>query len=339
MISIILPVFNGEKFLTQAIESCLNQTYSNLELIIVNDSSTDNTLNIAKRFAIQDPRVKIISNSRNKRLPASLNIGHKAAQGNFITWTSDDNFFEPEALDVLFTTIEEKEVDIVYSDFNLIEEDGKLRRQFILDQNSSLLLGNVIGACFLYRKEVFDRNCGYDENLHTVEDYDFWLQAALHSRFLHIPNILYNFRSHQNSLSSELNRVGSDSNKIFDEGLRTSYCKFFNSFGYIDSVKQSILFAKLHQHKEIDVSGFLKGYGHFKEEVKQVCNEVSVLDLNNFLCALDIKIRSNIYQYPSNQNFQTLYQCTKHRPVILFSYDRRRSFKIFTKCFKLKQNE
>ena len=86
-------MYNGEQYLTQAIGSCLQQTYKNIELIIVNDCSTDATLSIAKSFADNDSRVKVITNEINKRLPASLNIGHNIAKGEFLTWTSDDNLY------------------------------------------------------------------------------------------------------------------------------------------------------------------------------------------------------------------------------------------------------
>ncbi|MFT5212615.1 MAG: glycosyltransferase involved in cell wall biosynthesis, partial [Patiriisocius sp.] len=94
-VSIILPVYNGEKYLSKSIESCLNQTYRNIELIIVNDCSTDKTLEIVDGYLKLDSRIKVLTNSANKRLPASLNIGHLQAQGDYITWTSDDNLYLP----------------------------------------------------------------------------------------------------------------------------------------------------------------------------------------------------------------------------------------------------
>ena len=100
LVSIILPVYNGEKYLEKSINSCLKQTYKNIELIIVNDCSTDNTLSICDFFVKNDTRVKLINNSINKKLPASLNIGKKA-KGNYLTWTSDDNLFKPNAIEKL----------------------------------------------------------------------------------------------------------------------------------------------------------------------------------------------------------------------------------------------
>ena len=95
-ISIVLPCYNGAKMLGNAIESIINQTLQNWELIIVNDCSTDNTLQVAQSFAEKDNRIKVITNEYNSKLPASLNNGFRQAQGEYWTWTSDDNLLLPE---------------------------------------------------------------------------------------------------------------------------------------------------------------------------------------------------------------------------------------------------
>ena len=105
-VSIILPVYDGQKHITNAINSILNQTYSNWELIIVNDCSTDNTLQIAEKFAQTDSRIKVYSNERNLKLPMTLNAGFRHATGDYFTWTSDDNMFKPEAIEVLVDYLE-----------------------------------------------------------------------------------------------------------------------------------------------------------------------------------------------------------------------------------------
>ena len=91
VVSIVLPVWNGEKYLTTAINSILAQRFADFELIVVNDCSTDKYAVIARGFAAADPRIRVIDNERNLKLPASLNRGFKTARGAFFTWTSDDN--------------------------------------------------------------------------------------------------------------------------------------------------------------------------------------------------------------------------------------------------------
>ena len=334
LISIILPVYNGEKFLPQAIESCLNQTYPNIEVIIVDDASNDSSLQIAESFLKLDDRVKVITNRENKKLPASLNVGHQASAGSFLTWTSDDNFYEPEALEVMLTELLKSKADIVYSNFNIIEENGEFRREFEFDNHSSLLLGNTVGACFLYEKEVFVRNGGYDESLHTVEDYDFWLQASLHSTFYHISKTLYNFRSHKNSLSFEFQRKDSNLRAIFQEGLNQSYEKFFASFKSLKHKEYARLFTKFHQYDNIDVSSFLENYRQFQTDMQFLCDRVQILNLDHLIYGVDLKLRASIHPFKSNQNFKTLKNIFVYRPMILLNYDRRRGIKIVLKCLK-----
>ena len=99
-VSIILPTFNGEKYIEESINSILHQTYKNWELIIVNDASNDNTQDIINKFAEQSFKITVIQNDKNLKLPASLNIGFKKATGEYFTWTSDDNIYKENAIDV-----------------------------------------------------------------------------------------------------------------------------------------------------------------------------------------------------------------------------------------------
>lgn len=205
LISIIIPVFNGEKYLAQAIKSCLEQTYESIEVIIVNDYSTDNTLKIVNDFVVQDKRVRLINNSENKKLPASLNIGHKEAKGKYITWTSDDNIYQKDAIHKMYTTLLKCNSDIVYCDYLIIDDEGTITGQAKLKPIEYLMFYGVIGACFLYKKEVFDRNKGYNEKFFLVEDYDFWLRAMKHSDYCKVDNPGYYFyRYHANSLTTRM---------------------------------------------------------------------------------------------------------------------------------------
>jgi glycosyltransferase involved in cell wall biosynthesis len=228
LISIVLPVHNGRKYLRQAIESCLNQTYKNIELIIIDDGSTDDSLLIASEFLDSDKRVKVISNEENLNLPASLNIGHRKAQGDFITWTSDDNMYQKDAIKKLYQTLIKKSVDIVYCDYLIIDDEDKLVGQARLKDIEFLLFDGIIGACFLYKKEVYERNNGYNEKLFLVEDYDFWLRALKHSCYYKIENPGYYFyRYHTNSLTVRMQNDHFLKDR-FIKNLRSLYLENFS---------------------------------------------------------------------------------------------------------------
>ncbi|MDR2709098.1 MAG: glycosyltransferase [Elusimicrobiota bacterium] len=204
LISIICPVFNGQKYLAKSIESCIGQDYKNWELILVDDCSKDDTFSICKEYAQKDKRIKVFQNEKNLKLPASLNVGFSHASGEFYTWTSDDNFYLPNALSSMLKTLQEKKVDIVCSDFLMIDEFDNIISYYELLDFENVLYANVGGACFLYKAEVSKKLNGYDVNLFLVEDYDFWMRAYLAGFCAyHIKYALYFYRQHSVSLSGQ----------------------------------------------------------------------------------------------------------------------------------------
>ncbi|SFJ09263.1 glycosyltransferase family 2 protein [Olleya namhaensis] len=228
LVSIIMPVYNGEKFLEEAIDSCLNQTHTNIELIIVNDCSTDRSLEIATKLQKKDNRIVIINNNKNLKLPASLNVGHKAGKGEYVTWTSDDNIYNLNAIERLLTTLKINKVDLVYSDISKIDANGKELKEVSFLSFENILFGNFIGSCFLYKMEVFNKNDGYNESLFLVEDYDFWLRASLHSKFFQLKENLYNYRLHRDSLTHSISS-NNNKNKLFIKNVELMYSSFAKS--------------------------------------------------------------------------------------------------------------
>ena len=124
-ISIVMPVYNGEKYLRESIESIREQTCQNWELILVNDCSTDNSPAIMQEYEKKDSRIKVVHNSQNKKLPGSLNIGFEHAAGEYFTWTSDDNRYKPRALERMAAILEnDAGIGLVYADMDYIDEEG-----------------------------------------------------------------------------------------------------------------------------------------------------------------------------------------------------------------------
>lgn len=203
MISIVLPSFNGEKYIEQSIRSIINQSYKNWELIIVDDCSSDNTGIIAEQYAKRDMRIRVIHNLTNKKLPMSLNIGFAEARGDFFTWTSDDNAYEKNALKNMLTMLKEQKTDFIFADYMVIDPDDYILFSVKTGPVEELLLRNCIGACFLYKKEIHNKLIGYDTNKFLVEDYDFWLRAYRKYKFFHLEKKLYFYRYHNTSLTTQ----------------------------------------------------------------------------------------------------------------------------------------
>lgn len=213
-VTVVLPVHNGAAFLDAAITSILAQTFRDFELICVDDGSTDDTPAILRRHALGDRRVRIITNSPNKGLPGALNTGFAAARGTLHTWTSDDNIARPDMLARLVAALDAApDASIAYADFSVIDAEGRVTGFQKMGPASEILLGNRIGAAFLYRAEVTRTLGGYDEALFGVEDYDFWLRAARRFDFVKLDEDLYLYRRHEASLTDRralrIHRLGS----------------------------------------------------------------------------------------------------------------------------------
>lgn len=207
LVSIILPVYNGERFLDEALRSCLDQTLSDWEMIVVDDASTDDSAKIISRYCVLDARIKSVRHERNRKLPAALNTGFGQATGNYLTWLSDDNRFWPEALAEMASFLNNNpDIGVVYSDYRRIDLDGRMLREKQVKDPDKLVFGNVVGASFLYRRQVHQEVGDFDESKFLVEDYDFWLRCSKKFRLAPLHVVLYDYRMHSGSLTERRKR-------------------------------------------------------------------------------------------------------------------------------------
>jgi len=202
-VSIVLPVYNGKKYVGQSIESCLDQSYKNLELIIVDDGSTDQTPRTISQY--KDRRIKLLKHKRNKGLSNALNTGFEKATGEYLTWTSHDNYYKEDAIEKMLSFLKEKNCDFVYCDFYRIggEKLTNLKR-VNLPPSSPLEKENGIGACFLYSKKVKETVGNYNPEKILAEDYDYWMRVSKKFAMQHLAEPLYFYREHNKSLSSKM---------------------------------------------------------------------------------------------------------------------------------------
>lgn len=311
LISIILPVYNGEKFIVEAINSCLNQTHQNIELIIVNDCSTDGTAQIIEDFKDKDSRVKIIHNIENKKLPSSLNIGHAIAKGTLITWTSHDNFYEKNALKELQIPIKEGIADISFSNYHLIDADNNIKSQKKLPVIESLIFGNCIGACFLYTREVYERNSGYNEKFFLVEDYDFWLRAFFHSKFIHVDKFLYKYRIHENSLTNDISK-DHVKNGLWKENCKKMFSEIFSKL-LENSDRIATIFSSKLTYDYIDFNLLIQENPTIillKEKLKNNPNMKKYRCINSLFLKMSIEIMIN--NQDKNKNIRKCYFILKN---------------------------
>lgn len=250
LVSIVLPTYNGENFIAKAIESILKQTYTNFELVIVDDCSTDRTNQIINSFANKDGRIQVIRNDKNKKLPASLNIGFNVTKGEYYTWTSDDNEYHPEAIEKMVNFLNRNlDFGMVYARTN-VEKNGEIEPYIWCDQPTTpetLLRLCVPGACFMYRADVAKHVGRYDEKAFLNEDHDYWLRILLHSNIWNLKDILYLYRITSDNLTNTRQEEIKKGKILLLRKYRNIYSKHFPEIKEI--YKNELIFDKFIQGK------------------------------------------------------------------------------------------
>ena len=204
-VSIVVPMYNAERWVATTINSLLTQTYSNIEIIIVDDGSTDNSKRIVDHFSF-DRRIRYFY-KENGGTGSALNMGHENARGKYVTWCSADNVYYPHFIETLRAALEQMEaeeqnVQLIYSDFYFINERGQ-PVQTITHENpqslEDLICGYDIGMSFLYTKELWNKTGPYWSRI--CEDYNWCVRAAQHTEFGLVKATLAGFRLHSGQIT------------------------------------------------------------------------------------------------------------------------------------------
>ncbi len=200
LVSIVIPTRNRRDLLVMAVDSCLRQTYAQLEVIIVDDGSTDGTEAYAR--AIRDPRVVYVRQPSSQGSVACINRGFAVAQGEYLTWSSDDDLYDPNAIAVMADLLDtDPDVDFVYTHYAMINTEGKLLYPARVEDPGLLDRDNYVGHCFLYRRKVYLEVGEYHPEPFLAEEYEYWLRVRAKFRMKRIARTLYYHRVHPLSLT------------------------------------------------------------------------------------------------------------------------------------------
>ena len=201
LISIILPIYNSNKnYLEKSIKSCLNQTYKNIELIIVEDGSEKDSEELVKSFS--DDRIRYIKKQKNEKLPMALNTGFNASKGQYLTWTSDDNIYMEEALEIMYNFLKENSLyEFVYCDWYSIDENENIKGIKVNPLLDCILIENPIGPCFLYNRRVYETIGDFSTKYYGVEDYEYWIRVSKLFKMYPLRKVLYFYRFHNISIT------------------------------------------------------------------------------------------------------------------------------------------
>ena len=212
-VSVCIPNYNYGHFIRSSIQSVLDQTYQDFELIIVDDSSTDNSESVVKSFS--DNRIKFYNNERNIGLVKNLNRCLCLASGQYVSILHGDDIYLPQALEKRVSSLDSNpSVGLVYSQYKIIDENGAVIGEYRYcqddyiakgeDEFKTLILKNHIGCpTVMVRKECYDKLGGYDERYPQPSDWEMWLRIALHYDVAFISEPLVCYRVHQTNLTNK----------------------------------------------------------------------------------------------------------------------------------------
>lgn len=210
LVSVVMSVYNGQTYLREAIDSVLNQTFSDFEFIIINDGSSDNSLSIIQSYT--DKRIVVINNEGNKGLIYSLNKGLEIAKGKYIARMDADDICMPERFDLQVKQFENHPNAVISgSDYYLL---GGEKNTYIKNINDSDFQKAVLlfTPCFCHptvmMKNVFkDHQVFYDKDFIHAEDYKLWTDLQAFGDYLNIDKPLLKYRHHASQISNQKNEL------------------------------------------------------------------------------------------------------------------------------------
>ena len=255
LISIIVPIYNGEKYLKRCINSIINQTYSNLEIILINDGSKDNSKKICEELAEKDNRI-IVINKDNEGVANARNDGLNRATGKYIAFVDSDDYIEKNMIEILYNTLIEKNVDCVKGNYDIIinnkiipNNEPKIDKFYNKDNINEFIykLASEKVKSFLWllliKKECINDN--FNEKLFLYEDVNFYISLLGNISSIYVfSKIIYHYVINENSLSRDVTKIYSKienlklANKILKETLKKY--NFYNNEN-IEAIDTKIL--------------------------------------------------------------------------------------------------
>lgn len=215
-VTVLMPVYNNQAHVAQAIESILDQTHHDLDLVIVDDGSTDSTKEIIQGFALIDERIRLIFNTENLGIPKTRNVLLKNIDSNseYFAILDGDDVAHPERIKKQIDFIEKRGIDGCGTNLKIIDEDGDEIGQRKYPETAEEIQKRILQfnpfaqSAMLIKKPVIDRVGFYNESLKRVQDYDMWIRIIKEGyKMENIQEDLVSFRVHQNQGKSKNNKA------------------------------------------------------------------------------------------------------------------------------------
>ncbi|MGB3239301.1 MAG: glycosyltransferase [Geitlerinemataceae cyanobacterium] len=296
VISIIIPVYNGEKTIEETVRSVLNQRFQDFEIIIINDGSKDKTLEAINQIA--DSRIQVYSYS-NSGQGASRNRGLVQANGQYVAFLDADDLWTPDKLEAQLDALQANPAAAVaYSWTDVIDEFGNFLRpgshlNISGDVYPHLLLTNILenGSNPLIRREAIDRVGGFDESLPPAEDWDLYLRLAAIYPFIVVPRPQILYRVYANSASTNVFHLEAVSVKVIEQAFN----QVPDSLRYLKSHSLANLYKYLTFKSLETSSGRIQGFAALHFLVKAIFNDRSFMKQRRIIVSSILKSLSLIF--------------------------------------------
>lgn len=245
LVSVICLCYNHKDYVEIALNSVVNQTYSNIEIVIADDCSFDGSQEVIKKWQTKNPATTFIINSKNLGNTKTFNKALKLAKGEYIIDFATDDVLLPNCIEKQIETFKKTKLQnlgVVYANIDLVDENGKIRSTYYTENENpesgdiyKMVIGRTTMICSIasmIKRNVFETIGFYDENL-AYEDLDFWVRASREFEFEYIPEILAQKRELSTSLSAQFlhqksqrtKRLHQSTLKIFQKILRLNKTK------------------------------------------------------------------------------------------------------------------
>lgn len=301
-ITVLMSVYNGEKYLKEAIESIINQTFKDFEFLIINDASTDSSVDIIKGF--NDKRIVLIENKENLGLTKSLNKGIKLSKGKYIARMDADDISLPHRFEKQFEFMEENpDITLCGAWVQTIGERNNIWKT-PLDSNtikSQLLFNNVIWhpTVFLRRDTLLENNLLYNEDFRFAQDYEFWVRIIEKFKVQNIPEVLLHYRIHKTS-------VGGKNRKEQEEFVESVRLNQLKRLGIIPSEEQKDINRRIINWEFENTLEFVTKSDIWLYKLKKANEKTHMFPKKEFNKVLTVQYRNVIENTRINNKFNAI---------------------------------
>lgn len=327
-ISVVMPVYNREKYLKESIESILNQTFTDFEFIIVDDQSTDSSWQIIQEYANKDSRIVAVKNTCKKGCYSARNCGHRLAKGKYIAVMDSDDISLPQRLQTQFDFMEQNpDIDICGSWLKYFGAEEKISRP--LENHADIRDSSFFACSIPHQNAVFritNQKLYYSEDYASAQDYELFSRKMDECKFANIPEVLLLYRAHENQISTASKKEQNDNgNRTRLRNLRTIgvdltieeqkiYCDFFSDEFSPKNIDE--LVHALNIFEKISVAGKNFGYEKkFQELINSFQRKIIDLGIKNKITSLKLYFttfrKMGFFETPK-ANLRYVFHCLKN---------------------------